>query len=84
MNKLELPYIKFFFDVFLPRASDSDDNYYEILGVDDHATPKEIRQAYLDKVRTIHPNKDDPSSCTNVQECKRLYSAYEVSLKTQY
>jgi DnaJ-class molecular chaperone len=78
MNKLELQTFKFFFDAFLPA---SDEDYYNVLGVSSHASPKDIHRAYIEKARSLHPEKDNPSSCTNVEECSRLYTAYEVRCK---
>jgi molecular chaperone DnaJ len=78
MNTLELQTFKFFFDAFLQP---SDEDYYNVLGVSRHASPNEIRRAYMEKARILHPEKDNPSSCTNVEECSRLYSVYEVRYK---
>jgi hypothetical protein len=59
-----------------PRASD-----HEILGVEPHASPQAIRQAYLDLVRIWHPDRF-PNASTFRHDAelatKRINEAYEA------
>lgn len=52
-------------------------DYYEILGVNREADEKEIKKAYRQKARKLHPdvNKDDPNAEENFKE---LSEAYEI------
>lgn len=80
MNKLELQ-TKFFLDACLPPPNDED--YCNILGFSRYASPKEIRQEYVEKARILHPAIDNPFCCTNKEECLRLYTAYEVCYEAE-
>ena len=55
-------------------------NYYEILGVGMYATTEEIRQAYRERIKKLHPDKfTDPKKKLDFQEqCKRVNEAYGV------
>lgn len=65
---------------FLHRLSSCKPN--EILGVDQGATPKEIRTAYLLKVKTYHPDRLDPFMKNYSQEVmKLLNTAYETLVR---
>ncbi len=50
---------------------------YEVLGVAKNATPEDIKKAYRQKARKLHPdaNKDDPNSA---DQFKELGDAYEI------
>lgn len=51
-------------------------DYYEILGLDRQATSKEVRDAYFELARTVHPDVNpDPSAKENFLE---IQEAYEV------
>ena len=54
-----------------------DTNYYDILGVAEDATAKQIKSAYRTLARTAHPdaNPDDPSA---EQRFSDIAKAYEV------
>lgn len=51
-------------------------DFYKILGVDRNVSRKDIRKAYYNKAKLMHPdiNKDDPNATENFAE---LQSAYE-------
>lgn len=51
--------------------------HYQLLGVDVHATDKEIRTAYLWKARRSHPDKNMGLPQAE-QSMKRLNRAYET------
>ncbi|MGD2174721.1 MAG: J domain-containing protein [Candidatus Brocadiaceae bacterium] len=50
--------------------------YYDLLGVDADATPREIKQAYRRKVRLTHPDLRGPES--DAELFQRVRRAYEV------
>jgi curved DNA-binding protein CbpA len=49
-------------------------NYYHILGVSHHATFNEIKEAYRQKVKAYHPDKETG----NAELFKRIKEAYEI------
>lgn len=53
-------------------------NYYDILGINMYATPEEIRQAYRERIKILHPDKHvDPVKKKAFQEqCKLVNEAY--------
>ena len=65
-------------------------NYYDILGVNMYATPEEIRLAYRERIKILHPDKHaDPVKKKTFQEqCKLMNEAYGVlrdgAKRTQY
>ena len=63
------------------RKEWSTTDYYEILGVDDFATPKAIEEAYFHWIKTSHPDQHStvPSAKRKAeQDTKRLNAAFEV------
>ena len=61
----------YYFIVFYRR------DFYSILGVSKNADTKQIKKAYRNKAKNLHPdkNKDDPSAD---EKFKDLGAAYEV------
>ena len=53
-------------------------NYYELLGIDPAASPEEVRQAYLEKVKEWHPDIN-PERVSEAEEMtKVLNQAYQI------
>ena len=59
----------------LPRkgTSSADNEYYEVLGVKSTASANQIKKAYRDKARILHPDKGGDE-----EQFKRLVHAYEI------
>ncbi|UCF09787.1 MAG: molecular chaperone DnaJ [Candidatus Bipolaricaulota bacterium] len=53
-------------------------DYYEILGVSRNATQEEIKKAYRQKAKELHPDKNPSSREQSGEEFKRVAEAYEV------
>ncbi|KAL8706136.1 MAG: hypothetical protein Q9201_000771 [Fulgogasparrea decipioides] len=56
--------------------ADSKQDYYGVLGIPDHSKPKEIRKAYLQTVKVIHPDKSEDSDADDNE--KVVHKAYEI------
>jgi hypothetical protein len=54
----------------------ADTTLYNVLGVDAHATPKDIKRAYYTKAKDVHPDKNpDPSAAATFLV---LHDAYQI------
>lgn len=61
----------------LRQPNFSSDNYYDILGVEQDATPEKIKMAYRVWARKVHPDKD-PTNEEAKSNFQKLANAYEV------
>ncbi|CAG8512477.1 1249_t:CDS:2 [Dentiscutata heterogama] len=52
--------------------------YYELLGVEDYATPEELKKAYRKKALEWHPDKNNHRVAEATQQFALLQQAYEV------
>ncbi len=53
-------------------------NYYELLGIDPRAGPEKVRQAYLNKVKEWHPDKNPDRAEEAEEKTKILNQAYHI------
>ena len=53
-------------------------NYYELLGIDPKADAGEIKQAYLEKVKKWHPDKNLHRTAEAEEKTKVLNQAYQI------
>ena len=53
-------------------------NYYELLGIEPKAGPQEIKQAYLNKVKEWHPDKNPDRAQEAEEKAKALNQAYHI------
>jgi curved DNA-binding protein CbpA len=53
-------------------------NYYDLLGIGPKAEPQEIKQAYLEKVKKWHPDKNPDRSEEAEEKTKVLNQAYDI------
>lgn len=61
------------------------EDYYQILGVDQSASLKEMKEAYYDKCHIFHPDRLTRDSAKRIaeEEMKKLHRAYAVLNDTQ-
>ena len=62
----------------MKNASEKLINYYELLGIDPKADAGEIKQAYLEKVKKWHPDKNPHRTAEAEEKTKALNQAYQV------
>ena len=60
------------------KASDKFVNYYDLLGIEPKAGPQEIKQAYLNKVKEWHPDKNPDRPEEAEEKTKVLNQAYSI------
>jgi curved DNA-binding protein CbpA len=53
-------------------------NYYELLGIDPKAGREEVRQAYLNKIKEWHPDKNPGRTADAEEKTKVLNQAYHI------
>ena len=60
-------------------------NPYKVLGVSEHASPEEIRKAYLDLVKKYHPDKYTDSDLKELanEKLKEVNEAYDILTKNK-
>ena len=91
MNKVQLRLFSFVFAALLPPKKDkasqdeSDDNYYQRLGLSSSCTAEDIRKAYKKKSLMYHPDKVAQFARSNTkspaeiqEEFVKIKEAYEV------
>lgn len=59
-------------------SSVHDDSLYQVLGVATDATPKDIKKAYYQKAKVLHPDKLDGSAAQDQEAFLQLHHAYET------
>jgi uncharacterized membrane protein YkvA (DUF1232 family) len=62
----------------MQNFSDKFTDYYELLGVDPKAGQEKIKQAYLDKIKEWHPDKNPQRIAEAEEKTKVLNQAYHV------
>ena len=62
----------------MQNFSDKFTDYYELLGVDPKARQEKIKQAYLDKIKEWHPDKNPQRIAEAEEKTKVLNQAYHV------
>ena len=59
-------------------SSNNYDNYYDLLGIKSKASPEQIRQAYLNKIKEWHPDVNPAQAKEAEKKTKILNQAYFV------
>ena len=62
----------------MKNSSDKFINYYELLGIDPKADPEAVKQAYLNKVKHWHPDKNPDRIEDAEEKTKILNQAYHI------
>ena len=67
-----------------PNPAATETNYYDVLGVDRSASPDDIRAAYKEKSRTMHPDKNngDKEAFQKLNEANQVLS--DPAQKAEY
>ena len=60
------------------KTSEKFVNYYDLLGIEPKASPQEIKQAYLNKIKEWHPDKNPARSEEAEEKTKVLNQAYYI------
>merc|ERR1719510_388461 len=72
VSSLHLPILAFCLFVSEIEAKD----YYKVLGINKKATEKEVKKAFREKAKLLHPDKNDSPDAE--QQFRELAEAYEV------
>jgi len=59
-------------------AAEKTADYYELLGIDPQAGPQEIKQAYLDRIKRWHPDRNPDRTAEAEEKTKVFNQAYFV------
>ncbi len=62
----------------MKNASEKFVDYYKLLGIDPKAGPQAIKQAYLNKVKEWHPDKNPDRTAEAEEKTKVLNQAYHI------
>lgn len=59
-------------------TADQFKNYYQLLGINPKADQQTIKQAYLDKIKAWHPDKNPDRTAEAEEKTKALNQAYQI------
>ena len=62
----------------MTRAADKFSNYYNLLGIDPKADRQTVKQAYLEKIKEWHPDKNPDRAEEAEEKAKVLNQAYHI------
>lgn len=82
MHLFKLVYIYFLLCLSDLSAKTNDFNPYEVLGLSQTASDREIRQAYKKLARYWHPDKNSEPNAH--EQFTKINAAYEVKLKNSF